>query len=225
MKILWVEDDAVIAGAVADFLAGKGCAVTHCPTLAAAQQAMQAAAPELVLLDWNLPDGAGADFCRALRSRFPALPLLLLTVRSDTADVLAGFACGADDYVTKPFELEILYSRIEALWRRCGHRDNAGSLLQCGGIALDEARQLVTLRGREVRLGYLEYRLLALLMQNKGRTLTRQQLLSALWDQNGRFVNDNTLTVTMKRLREKLGQPACLKTIRSFGYRLEEDTP
>ena len=198
MKILWVEDDAVIAGAVADFLAGKGCAVTHCPTLAAAQQAIQAASPELVLLDWNLPDGAGADFCRALRSRFPALPLLLLTVRSDTADVLAGFACGADDYVTKPFELEILYSRIEALWRRCGHKDNAGSLLQCGGIALDEARQLVTLR---------------------------QQLLSALWDQNGRFVNDNTLTVTMKRLREKLGQPACLKTIRSFGYRLEEDTP
>lgn len=86
MKILWVEDDAVIAGAVADFLAGKGCAVTHCPTLAAAQQAIQAASPELVLLDWNLPDGAGADFCRALRSRFPALPLLLLTVRSDTAD-------------------------------------------------------------------------------------------------------------------------------------------
>ena len=211
MKILWVEDDAVIAGAVADFLAGKGCAVTHCPTLAAAQQAIQAASPELVLLDWNLPDGAGADFCRALRS--------------DTADVLAGFACGADDYVTKPFELEILYSRIEALWRRCGHRDNAGSLLQCGGIALDEARQLVTLQGQEVRLGYLEYRLLALLMQNKGRTLTRQQLLSALWDQNDRFVNDNTLTVTMKRLREKLGQPACLKTIRSFGYRLEEDTP
>src|SRR5699024_10161216 len=139
MKILWVEDDAVIAGAVADFLAGKGCAVTHCPTLAAAQQAIQAASPELVLLGWNLPDGACADFCRALRSRFPALPLLLLTVRSDTADVLAGFACGADDYVTKPFELEILYSRIEALWRRCGHRDNAGSLLQCGGIALDEA--------------------------------------------------------------------------------------
>src|SRR5699024_10865253 len=101
----------------------------------------------------------------------------------------------------------------------------AGSLLQCGGIALDEARQLVTLRGREVRLGYLEYRLLALLMQNKGRTLTRQQLLSALWAQNGRFVNDNTLTGTITPLREKLGQPACLNPIRSFGYRLEEHTP
>lgn len=225
MKILLLEDDPAIAGALGTFLTEKGCTVTGCASLAGARQLLEDGLPDAAVLDWNLPDGDGAAFCRELRQRYPRLAILLLTVRGDTRDVLTGFACGADDYVTKPFELEILYSRIEALWRRCGHRDNAGSLLQCGGIALDEARQLVTLQGQEVRLGYLEYRLLALLMRNKGRTLTRQQLLSALWDQNGRFVNDNTLTVTMKRLREKLGQPACLKTIRSFGYRLEEDTP
>lgn len=220
MTIVYIEDDRAIAEAVRDFLAAKGCRVTVCPTLAAARQTLADALPDLVLLDWNLPDGEGAAFCRELRARAPELPILLLTVRGDTPDVLEGFACGADDYVTKPFDREILYSRILALARRSSR--SAGPVLQCAGIVLDESRQTVTCRGQEVNLGYLEYQLLHLLLQNKGRTVTRQRLLEQLWDQNGRFVNDNTLTVTMKRLREKLGQPDCLKTVRSFGYRMEE---
>ena len=223
MKILLVEDDTAIAGALTTFLTQKGCRVTVCPTLSGARDRLATDLPDVALLDWNLPDGEGTAFCRALRSRSPQLPILMLTVRSDTKDILDGFACGADDYVAKPFDREVLFSRMQALLRRSGQQ--GGPVLQCGGIALDESRQAVTCRGRPVSLGFLEYQLLRLLLKNKGRTVTRQQLLAELWDHNGRFVNDNTLTVTMKRLREKLGQPRCLKTVRSFGYRMEEDAP
>ena len=207
MTILYLEDDAAIAAAVRDFLAEKGWRTVWCPTLAEARRALAERLPDLVLLDWNLPDGEGTAFCRALRSRSPQLPILMLTVRSDTKDILDGFACGADDYVAKPFDREVLFSRMQALLRRSGQQ--GGPVLQCGGIALDESRQAVTCRGRPVSLGFLEYQLLRLLLKNKGRTVTRQQLLAELWDHNGRFVNDNTLTVTMKRLREKT-EPAPL---------------
>lgn len=223
MKILLLEDDGAIAGALAGFLAEKGCCVTRCATLCEARDRLSTALPDVAVLDWNLPDGEGAAFCRELRQRWPRLPILLLTVRSDTRDILAGFDCGADDYVTKPFDREVLYSRLAALWRRS--RPGAEEVMQCGGIRLDPARQAVTCGGAPVALAPLEYQLLYRLMQNRGRTVTRQQLLDALWDHNGRFVNDNTLTVTMKRLREKLGRPAALKTVRSFGYRLEEGEP
>lgn len=220
MKILLVENDNAIAGALEAFLTQKGCRVTVCPTLSEARNRLATALPDVAVLDWNLPDGAGANLCRELRQRWPRLPLLLLTVRDDTRDILAGFACGADDYVTKPFDREILYARLLALGRRNCSDNEAG--LCCGDIRLDPARQTVTCQGEAVALAPLEYQLLYLLMQNKGRTVTRQQLLDVLWDKNGHFVNDNTLTVTIKRLREKLGRPACLKTVRSFGYRLEE---
>lgn len=226
MTVWLIEDDAGIADALRDFLGGRGCGVALFGTLAAARRALTGARPDVILLDWNLPDGEGAAFCRELRAQDAQLPVLLLTVRSDTADMLAGFGCGADDYVTKPFDRELLYARLQALWRRSQAGGGADSpLKQCGGILLDEARQTVACNGQAVELAPLEYRLLAILMRNRGRTVTRAQLLDALWDQSGRFVNDNTLTVTMKRLREKLGQPACLKTVRSFGYRMEEDEP
>ncbi len=220
MNILLLEDDTAIAAALETFLTEKGCRVTCCDSLSRARSLLETALPDVAVLDWNLPDGEGTDLCRELRQRWPRLPLLLLTVRSDTPDILAGFDCGADDYVIKPFDREILYARLLALWRR--NRSDTGETLCCGDIRLDPARQAVTQQGEPVALAPLEYQLLYLLLQNKGRTMTRQQLLNALWDRNGHFVNDNTLTVTMKRLREKLGRPACLKTVRSFGYRLEE---
>lgn len=220
MNILLLEDDTAIAAALETFLTEKGCRVTCCASLSRARSLLETALPDVAVLDWNLPDGEGTDLCRELRQRWPRLPLLLLTVRSDTPDILAGFDCGADDYVTKPFDREILYARLLALWRR--NRSDTRETLCCGDIRLDPARQAVTRQGGPVALAPLEYQLLYLLLQNKGRTMTRQQLLNALWDRNGHFVNDNTLTVTMKRLREKLGRPACLKTVRSFGYRLEE---
>lgn len=223
MNILLVEDDHAIAAALAPFLTERGCRVTCCAALSQARGMLEPPLPDVAVLDWNLPDGEGAAFCRELRQRWPRLPLLLLTVRDDTQDILTGFSCGADDYVTKPFDREVLYARLLALRRR--NRLDDGDGLSCGEIRLDPARQTVTRQGEPVALAPLEYHLLYLLLQNQGRTVTRQQLLDALWDQNGHFVNDNTLTVTMKRLREKLGRPACLKTVRSFGYRLEESQP
>ena len=121
--------------------------------------------------------------------------------------------------MTKPFELEVLYSRILALLRRTG--GSPGQILVCGEIRLDRSRMEVWSGGRKVPVSQTEYQILLLLMENRGRTVTRQSLLEQVWDSSGSYVNDNTLTVAVKRLREKLGHPACFRTVRSFGYRME----
>ena len=173
-----------------------------------------------MLLDWNMPDGNGRGLCQWIRANWKELPVIFLTVRGDSRDIVSGFQEGADDYVVKPFELDVLHQRMLALLRRTG--DVAKQYLSCGHIALDRKRVAVTCEGEEVSLSRSEYQLLLYLLQNKGRTVTREKLLEHVWDVNGNFVTDNTLTVTMKRLREKLGQPECLKTVRSVGYRIEE---
>ncbi|MCM1136292.1 MAG: response regulator transcription factor, partial [Clostridium sp.] len=184
-----------------------------------AKSALVSRLPELALVDWNLPDGSGDELCRWIRARWE-IPVIFLTVRGDTSDIVTGFENGADDYVTKPFELEVLYSRISALLRRAGK--TSGKLLSCGDISIDKEKMTVFYQGGEINVSQTEYQLLLTLMENKGRTITRERLLERIWDSSGNYVNDNTLTVTMKRLREKLHQPSCLKTIRSFGYRMEE---
>ncbi len=220
IELCYVEDNPDIADTVKQYLAQKGFRVTVCATLAQARQTLQANVPTLVLLDWNMPDGRGDRLCQWIRSRWKELPVIFLTVRGDSADIVSGFKSGADDYVVKPFELEVLYSRILALLRRT--RDTAGQYLSCGGIVIDRSRMTVSCQGEEISLSILEYQLLLYLIQNKGRTVTREKILEQVWDMNGNYVNDNTLTVTMKRLRDKLSQPACLKTVRSVGYRMED---
>lgn len=148
------------------------------------------------------------------------LPIIFLTVRGESPDIVSGFQNGADDYVVKPFELEVLYSRILALLRRT--RNAAEQYLSCDGIIIDQNRRTVTLHLEEVNLSLAEYELLLYLMQNKGKTVTRERILEQVWDVKGNYVNNNTLTVTMKRLRDKLNQPSCLKTVRSVGYRMED---
>ena len=218
--IYYIEDDSHIAGAVKEYLEKKGFRVTICGTLAEAEKALSVYVPALVLLDWNMPDGRGDSLCRWIRSRWKELPVIFLTVRGDCGDVVSGFQNGADDYVVKPFELEVLYSRILALLRRAGN--TAEPYLSCGGIVMDQNRRMVSCQGKELALSAEEYQLLLCLMQNKGRTVTREKILEQVWDVNGNYVNDNTLTVTMKRLRDKLCQPECLKTVRSVGYRMED---
>lgn len=235
IEIYYVEDDPNIAGAVKKYLEGKGLRVTLYASLAETKQALQAHVPACILLDWNMPDGQGDSLCRWIRMTWKELPIIFLTVRGDTADIVSGFQNGADDYVVKPFELEVLYSRILALLRRTGNE--AKQYLSCGGIVLDQNRRTVSChrknisestsrttpgRPEEVSLSAAEYELLLYLMKNKGRTVTREKILEQVWDVHGSFVNDNTLTVTVKRLRDKLGQPDCLKTVRSIGYRMEE---
>jgi len=218
--IYYVEDDESISQMVKEFLEGHGYRVRIFPTIASAKQALQSNCPALALVDWNMPDGSGRELSGWIRANRKELPVILLTVRDDPGDIVAAFQNGADDYVVKPFELDVLLSRIKAVLRRTG--DVSGRYLSCGDISLDREKMLVLCAGKEVSLSAFEYQLLLYLLENKGRTLTRERLLHKLWDSNGNYVNDNTLTVTVKRLREKLCRPACLKTIRSIGYRMED---
>lgn len=220
VDLYYIEDDANIASVVKEYLEQKGFRVTIYITLAMAKQALKKHVPTLVLLDWNMPDGRGDSLCQWIRSKWKELPIIFLTVRGDSKDIVSGFQSGADDYVVKPFELEVLYSRILALLRRTGNV--AEQYLSCDGIIIDLNRQIVCCHLEEVNLSAAEYQLLLYLMQNKGRTVTREKILEQVWDVNGSYVNDNTLTVTIKRLRDKLYQPNCLKTVRSVGYRMED---
>ena len=218
--IYYVEDDFAIAQSVKEYLERHHFCVTIYPTIADARAAMKTMLPQMLLLDWNMPDGQGDRLCRWVRSEYEALPIIFLTVRDEAKDIVAGLSDGADDYVVKPFELEVLHSRILALLRRSGQtRQNR---LHCDDITLDKEKLSVYCGQDEITLSQPEYQLLLLLMENKGKTIMRDKLLEKVWDINGNYVNDNTLTVTMKRLREKLRNPACIKTIRSFGYRMED---
>lgn len=221
MEIYHVEDDEAIAMGVKEYLEGKNFTVKILSSIAEAKGVMLKKKPDMVLVDWNMPDGTGAVLCEWIRKRWSDLPVIFLTVKGESADVIQGFQNGADDYVVKPFELEILYSRICALLRRTQNESEKHTFF-CDYIVLDSEKMTVFVADKEIVLSQPEYQLLHILMQNKGKTVTRERLLEQVWDSNGNFVNDNTLTVTMKRLREKLGMPACMKTIRSFGYRMED---
>ena len=220
IDIYYVEDDDNISRTVKEYLGQRGYRISVFPTIEKAKQALKNMRPTLVLVDWNMPDGSGNSLCQWIRSNWKDLPVIFLTVRSDSRDVVSGFQNGADDYVIKPFELDVLHLRIGALLRRTG--DVSKQYLSCDVISLDQKRMQVFCGTEEVCLTPSEYQLLLYLMQNKGKIVTRKQLLEKVWDSNGNYVNDNTLTVSIKRLREKLHQPACLKTVRSIGYRMEE---
>lgn len=219
-ELYYVEDDAEIAGIVKKYLQQKNFRVTVCDKLADFRKAMENHVPDLILLDLNLPDGRGEDLCRRIRNKWKELPIIFITVQGDSRDIVSGFRNGADDYVVKPFELEVLYARMVALLRRSGGA--AGKYLACGGITIDQNRRMVSSQQEEINLTASEYQLLLYLMQNKGKTVTREKILEQVWDVKGNYVSNNTLTVTMKRLRDKLHQPPCLKTVRSVGYRMED---
>lgn len=221
LTILLVEDDDTIAFALQRFLEQKQVQTVCCTNIAQARCALTPAI-SLVLLDLNLPDGSGYDLCRIIKA-VGDIPVIFLTVRDDEQDIVQGLDIGADDYIVKPFQLSVLWSRINAVLRRS--TDNTGNqLLCCGDIRADSAACRVWIKAQEVSLSAAEYRLLLALLENKNRTMTRTVLLERLWDMGGDFVEDNTLTVTMKRLREKLNNPLCIRTLRGIGYRMD-DTP
>ncbi len=220
VELFYAEDDANIAGVVKEYLEQKNLKVVIYNTISEVRQALEIHVPTVILLDWNMPDGRGDSLCQWIRSRWKEMPIIFLTVRGDSPDIVSGFQNGADDYVVKPFELSVLYSRIQAVLRRTGNV--AEKYLSCDGIMIDLSRRTVSCGSEEIDLSVSEYGLLLYLLQNKGKTVTREKILEQVWDVNGNYVNNNTLTVTMKRLRDKLHQPSCLKTIRSVGYRMED---
>ena len=220
IEVYYAEDDESIAKSVKEYLEQQDCKVVVFGGIADLRKALIGHLPSVLLLDWNMPDGEGNEFCQWIRERWRDLPVIYLTVRGDSHDIVTGFQNGADDYVVKPFDLAVLYSRILALLRRA--RNTKETKLFCDDLMLDKEKTAVYCQQEEIVVSQPEYQLLLLLMENKGKTVTRRQILEQVWDSSGNYVNDNTLTVTMKRLREKLHHPLCLKTIRSFGYRMED---
>ncbi len=170
---------------------------------------------------WDLPDGSGYALCKEIRAAGDT-PIIILSARDEEASIVLGLDLGADDYLTKPFRLRELISRMKAVLRRRGPVEAADRTLTCGDVTVFAQQAKVYKNGREVLLTALEYRLLLTLILNQGRVLTRSQILGSIWDVDEDFVNDNTLTVYIKRLREKLEDdpqnPALIKTVRGLGY-------
>lgn len=185
---------------------------------------------DLLILDVTLPDGTGFDFCERVRKNGSLIPVIFLTASDEEVSVIRGLDCGGDDYITKPFRLGELCSRIRALLRRARiQKPEAPSSLSCGGITIELLSSRAFQNGRPLELTGAEYRLLSLLLRNAGHVVTREVILNELWDDAGHFVDDNTLSVYVRRLREKVetdpSNPAHLITVRGFGYEWKEDNP
>lgn len=223
--ILLVEDDPSIATGLAEFLIGEGIQVTHAGTQAQALYCLAERTYDLLLLDIALPDGNGFAVCAAAKGVVKGngdTPVIFLTASGEEHSVVAGFDLGADDYISKPVRPRELLSRIRSVLRRAGRLQ---SQLECGNVRLDVSRGVVSKAGADVFLSALEYRLLLILFTNRGMVLTRERLLSELWDAAGEYINDNTLTVYIKRLRDKIEDdpqtPTVIRTVRGIGYRVD----
>lgn len=221
-KILLVEDDGQIAAYLGELLRAEGFDTQIAGCKKEASECLLAQAFDLVLLDVSLPDGNGFSICAEIKREYE-IPVIFLTASGDEYSVVAGLDMGADDYIAKPFRPRELISRIRSVLRRCKKEQR---ILSCGDLKVNVSSATVTKGEKELFLSALEYRLLLLLLQNKGQILTRNQLLEEIWDASGEYVNDNTLSVYMKRLREKIEEnphsPRLLHTIRGIGYRMED---
>ena len=211
MKILLVEDDAALRGALEELLCREGYDVVKASNVRSARDGLDATA-DLVILDVGLPDGDGVELCRCWRSEGVQTPILFLTAKDEEMDVVRGLDSGGNDYVTKPFRMQELLSRIRALLRR-NQRDTT---ITRSGITLDTAKLQVSRDGEILLLTVTEYKILTKLISSRS-IITRAVLLEALWDLDSRFVDDNTLSVHVSRLREKIGG-SHIKTIRGVGY-------
>lgn len=221
-KILLVEDDSQIAAYLGELLRAEGFDTQIAGSKKEAGECLLAQDFDLVLLDVSLPDGNGFSICAEVKREYE-IPVVFLTASGDEYSVVAGLDMGADDYIAKPFRPRELISRIRSVLRRCKKEQR---ILSCGDLRVNVSSATVTKGEKELFLSALEYRLLLLLLQNKGQILTKNQLLEEIWDASGEYVNDNTLSVYMKRLREKIEEnpqsPRLLHTIRGIGYRMED---
>ena len=217
-RILLVEDDAIIASGLVYALEQEGYAVVHRGGVSESAVAIANDAFDLAILDIQLPDGTGFDVREKLSGTDTAV--IFLTVVDDEGNIVRAFEGGADDYITKPFRLRELLARVK---RTLNARRGEGrpSTLTLGGATIDMTAGKVYIEGDLLDLTALEYRLLLTFAQNKGQILTRSQILEGIWDSAGNFVEDNTLTVYIKRLREKLGDAVNIETVRGLGYRVD----
>lgn len=217
-KILLCEDDEFLRSGLEEMLQKEGYEVVSTDSCSAAISAFERGGFGLVILDVMLPDGSGFDICSHIRVGGSDVPILFLTACDDEIQIVRGLDSGADDYVTKPFRLLELLSRVRALLRR-----NAKSkpVSASGNVVVNEDHMTVRINGERIYLTPTEYHILCVLMRNSGAIVTRDTLLQNIWDSSGAFIDDNTLSVHISRLREKIGSEY-IRTVRGVGYRWED---
>ncbi len=219
-KLLLVEDDTTLSRMLRSFLEGEGFHITTVTGQSQAEQMMNSVPVDLALVDLSLADGDGFGVCAHAKTM--GIPVIFLTASGDEYSVVRGLDMGGDDYIAKPFRPRELVSRIRNVLRRVGKRQ---SVISIHGLTVDTDKGTVTKHGQEVFLSALEYRLLLIFLNHRGQILSRNRLLEEIWDSAGDFVSDNTLTVYIKRLRDKIetnpAQPEIIKTVRGLGYRME----
>ncbi len=223
MNIFVLEDDEAIGMGLSYSLENEGFSVTLAKNIRMADSIINSRAFDLYLLDLTLPDGSGYDICKRIKAQGD-YPVIFLTAFDDEVNVVTGLELGADDYISKPFRLRELLARIKSVLRRYNGESTDGKIT-VGDMVVNTNEAKVTVKNEEIILTAMEYRLLLSFINNRGKVLSRQQLLEDIWDVDGDFVNDNTLTVYIKRLRDKIEEdannPRLIQTVRGMGYILK----
>ena len=220
-KILLVEDNETIIMGLSYSLEQEGFEIVSSKTRKDAEKVLTSEKIDLVLLDVTLPDGNGFDICKFVKQKLD-IPVIFLTAQDEETSVVIGLDLGADDYVIKPFRTRELISRINSVLRRYDKNIEKSNIVHYKNIKIDTNKAKVYKNDEEIIFTSLEYKILLMLFTNQNKLITREELLDKIWDIAGNFVNDNTLTVYIKRIREKLGDESIIKTVRGLGYRIGE---
>lgn len=225
MKLFVLEDDAAIGMGLSYSLKNEGYDVTVAKNVKSAYEILNKETFSLYILDLTLPDGSGYDVCREIK-KSGDFPVIFLTAYDDEVNVVMGIELGADDYISKPFRVKELLARIKSVLRRYS-KDSPDGIVSVGSIKVNTNEAKIYKNGAEIILTAMEYKLLLIFINNRGKVLSRQRLLEDIWDVAGDFVNDNTLTVYIKRLRDKIeedpAKPQIIKTVRGLGYIIDDE--
>lgn len=224
MKILIIEDDAGLNRGISFALEQEGYETFGARSLREGEKIFEREKPDGVILDLNLPDGDGIAFCKKIRSLPGAeagAAVLMLTARDLETDEIMGLTSGADDYITKPFSVAVLKVRLQNILRRKSADQGADEMIVSGDIALNRKTFRASRGGEELDLSMTEFRLLQYFMEHKNQALLKEQILGYIWDEGGNYVEENTLSVNVSRLRRKLGKER-IRTIQGIGYLWEE---
>lgn len=225
MKLFVLEDDAAIGMGLSYSLKYEGYDVTVAKNVKSAYEILNKETFSLYILDLTLPDGSGYDVCREIK-KSGDFPVIFLTAYDDEVNVVMGLELGADDYISKPFRVKELLARIKSVLRRYS-KDSPDGIVSVGSIKVNTNEAKIYKNGAEIILTAMEYKLLLIFINNRGKVLSRQRLLEDIWDVAGDFVNDNTLTVYIKRLRDKIeedpAKPQIIKTVRGLGYIIDDE--
>ena len=222
IQILIIEDDRHIGEGLQFLLESEGYCAELAMSVSEGREKLEKGKTQLLILDVNLPDGSGFEFFQKIQSK--KIPVIFLTALDEEKNIVKGFNLGADEYITKPFRPSELVSRVKNVIRLTGIEDSRKQELIIGNVSIHLEEKVAYKNGKQLELTALEYKVLLLFFENRGRILTRNQILSHIWDDSGNFVNDNTLTVYIKRLREKIEdnpyEPDIIKTVRGMGYKI-----